>query len=263
MAIILNENDVREHLIELAKQRKITGYKELAERFGQPYTNGNNDPKYIGGVGGRVSYAEYKENRPLLSVLVQDLQKKLPGIGFFELAEEFGLFTGNIHDVNDQKAYTRIELERVYTFWSGQFVESDIQEITELNMNFEASETPEQKERIVKVIERGTIGEKVKVRNQYRCQVCEYLGQEPLGFKKKDSTFTYIEAHHVVPVHKLEKGVLSARNIITVCANHHRQMHYGNVSILSESEADEFVFDIDGQEVRIIKIKLTDIRSDK
>jgi hypothetical protein len=41
----------------------------------------------------------------------------------------------------------------------------------------------------------------------------------------------YVEAHHVMPVASQEAGALAASNVMTVCANHHRQIHYGGVSV--------------------------------
>ena len=87
----------------------------------------------------------------------------------------------------------------------------------------------------------------------YKCLICKGLGQNPHGFKKPNGEY-YIEAHHVTPVSSLEKGTLAISNIITVCANHHRQLHYGN-SELMENIEDKFVFKIDGQRVEVRKLR--------
>ena len=108
--------------------------------------------------------------------------------------------------------------------------------------------SPEVKERVSKYIERGPVGAAVKKANGYKCQVCEALGRNPFGFKKKKGEY-YVEAHHVTPVSSKEKGVLAASNVMTVCANHHRQIHYGNVVVTIE--ALDFVLVIDGQEITI------------
>lgn len=90
--------------------------------------------------------------------------------------------------------------------------------------------SPEVKERLSRTIERGPIGKEVKRANDYKCQLCQALGFEPLGFKKSNGEH-YVEAHHVIAVSKREAGSLSASNIMTLCANHHRQVHYGDVNI--------------------------------
>jgi predicted HNH restriction endonuclease len=56
--------------------------------------------------------------------------------------------------------------------------------------------SPEVKERISKYIERGSIGASVKKMTGFKCQVCEALGRDALGFKKKNGEH-YVEAHHV------------------------------------------------------------------
>lgn len=112
---------------------------------------------------------------------------------------------------------------------------------------------PEVRERVSRSIERGSIGQKLKQVNGYRCQICEALGQEPLGFIKKSGE-PYVEAHHVTPVSELEVGSLSAGNILILCANHHRQMHYGNVSL--ERSEHCFLILIDDQVVEVTRFSL-------
>ena len=50
---------------------------------------------------------------------------------------------------------------------------------------------PETKERISRVVERGPIGAFVKRLNGYRCQVCEALGLDAIGFLKPDGSLTW------------------------------------------------------------------------
>jgi predicted HNH restriction endonuclease/predicted RNA-binding protein with PUA-like domain len=90
--------------------------------------------------------------------------------------------------------------------------------------------SPEVKVRVSKSIERGPVGGIVKKANGFKCQVCEALGSNPIGFLKKNGE-PYVEAHHVMPVSTKQIGSLSASNVMTVCANHHRQLHYGGVEV--------------------------------
>ena len=53
---------------------------------------------------------------------------------------------------------------------------------------------------------------------------------EAVGFLKK-SGIPYVEAHHVTLVSTGQTGVLSPSNIMTLCANHHRQIHYGRIEL--------------------------------
>jgi predicted restriction endonuclease len=112
---------------------------------------------------------------------------------------------------------------------------------------------PEVKTRVSRGVERGPIGREVKRLNGFHCQMCEALGSEPLGFRKRNGE-PYIEAHHVMPVHKKQIGSLSAANIVTLCANHHREVHYGNVSVTIGD--NDFVFVVAGQELTIPRAKI-------
>jgi predicted HNH restriction endonuclease len=102
--------------------------------------------------------------------------------------------------------------------------------------------SPEVKERVSKYIERGSVGSRVKKELGFRCQVCEALGQKPLGFLKENGEH-YAEAHHVMPVSELQVGSLAASNIMVVCANHHRQMHYGGIEVDVRETVFEFTID--------------------
>ena len=104
---------------------------------------------------------------------------------------------------------------------------------------------PEEKQRLVKNFERDGTGEAMKKHRGHKCQICEAMGLNPIGFMSKRGVF-YTEAHHVEEIGK--GGGLEPENIIVLCANHHRQMHYGNVT-LKRKTADKFVFSIDGEQV--------------
>lgn len=114
--------------------------------------------------------------------------------------------------------------------------------------------TPEVKQRISSFIERGAISNKVKRMTGYKCQICEARGQDPYSFKKSDGVY-YIESHHIEPVSSKKLGVLSITNIITVCANHHRQLHYGNAYLESDL-GESFLFKIEGEKIMVEKINL-------
>jgi predicted RNA-binding protein with PUA-like domain len=92
---------------------------------------------------------------------------------------------------------------------------------------------PEVKERLNKSIERGQIGALVKRKMGFKCQICEALGKDPIGFIKPNGE-PYAEAHHVMPVSSMQIGSLSAANLMVLCATHHRQLHYGGVEVVIE-----------------------------
>jgi predicted restriction endonuclease len=98
---------------------------------------------------------------------------------------------------------------------------------------------PEVRQSVSRRIERGPIGDEVKKARGFKCQICEALGQTPYCFRKPDDTW-YVEAHHVRFVSSAQIGVLSACNIVAVCPNHHRQLHFGGVKW--EDVGADFIF---------------------
>jgi predicted RNA-binding protein with PUA-like domain len=111
--------------------------------------------------------------------------------------------------------------------------------------------SPEVKERLGKTVERGPIGRLVKIATGFKCQLCDNLGLDPIGFLKKNGE-PYVEAHHVMPVAKKEVGSLSASNVMTLCANHHRQMHYGAIDVVVN--ATTFDVSIEGTDVNVPRL---------
>ncbi len=114
--------------------------------------------------------------------------------------------------------------------------------------------SPQVKEVLSKRIERGIIAQKIKKLNSYRCQICEALGKNPIGFLTSEG-IPYVETHHIHPVSHLEKGSLGVSNLLTVCANHHRQIHHGNVEWLS-LRPDALQCRIDEREISVPKLNL-------
>ncbi len=117
------------------------------------------------------------------------------------------------------------------------------------------NQPPEIKQRISSYIERGTIANKVKKITGYKCLICEALDLPPLSFKKSNGDY-YIETHHVEQVSTLKKGVLSITNLMTVCANHHRQLHYGQSEIIAQTE-QYFTFKLDDRTIQVRKINIS------
>jgi hypothetical protein len=146
-------------------------------------------------------------------------------------------------DADEDLIYGNIESEPI----------DNINQIRELESKYEFA-TPEVKETISRRIERGKIANAFKRAAGYKCMVCESLGLNPIAFYKKNNE-PYVEVHHVIPVANLHVGTLGPSNLITVCANHHRQLHYGNVGLV-DNNPSEFVFRIDGNIVRVCKLSI-------
>lgn len=76
----------------------------------------------------------------------------------------------------------------------------------------------------------------IKLARGEACQICGHYFLTPAGKR-------YVECHHLE--HLANEGLDCSKNMLVVCANHHRQLHYGSARILSHSNA-AVVIEIDG-----------------
>ena len=179
-------------------------------------------------------------------VRVLDKTKELPGTSSISWKKELREREGDVrdwafsHKANEQNDLAQAE--------SNHFAD-EVAKIAEMERQA-LGETPKAKLKTGVTIERGPIASVVKKANAYKCQVCEALGANPFSFLKRNGV-PYVEAHHVTPVSEMQIGSLAASNIMTLCANHHRQMHYGDVSV--EILETSFQISIDGQSIEILR----------
>lgn len=141
----------------------------------------------------------------------------------------------------------------IYERISASITVDTIEQIRNLENKY-SNALPEVKETVSKRIERGPIAEKIKGLSGYKCQICDFIGESPYSFLKANGEY-YIETHHVIPVAEEGAGVLGLSNLMTVCANHHRQLHYGN-AVLVENDDEKFVFNVDGTVVVVDKFRI-------
>jgi len=126
---------------------------------------------------------------------------------------------------------------------------SDLDRIRLLDETYRSAK-PRTKEHLTKGIERGAaIGGKVKEPNQYICQIC---GGQPF---KTRTGHMYAEAHHIIPLHKMEPGSMASQNVICVCPNCHRKMHYADVKLISVDQQN-VTSNIDGRDICVKRNRL-------
>jgi len=94
---------------------------------------------------------------------------------------------------------------------------------------------PEKREKLHLVIESGSLAQKIKKIYDYECLICKELfkDKDAHTFKKKNNEY-YIETHHIS--FKSSVGSLGISNLLPVCPNHHRQIHYGNAEVISNDK---------------------------
>lgn len=154
---------------------------------------------------------------------------------------------------NNANEYIELTDEEIVELIDEENVDSlsEIRKIEEKYKNVK----PTVKEYISKRIERGNFADKIKKINNYKCLICVRLNKPPYAFKKDNGDY-YIEVHHIIPVAELQIGSLSTANLITVCPNHHRQIHYGKFEIIENNDL-RFIFRIDNQLTHINKPKIS------
>lgn len=88
--------------------------------------------------------------------------------------------------------------------------------------------------RIVSHLDRGdSVVRALKQLLGSNCQVCSWS-----GFRKKDDS-EFIEAHHLVQISERHADSLCTENIVLLCPNCHREIHYGvDVEIKDEGETN-------------------------
>jgi len=111
------EREIREKLIELARNKTPWSYSQLNEQLllGLNFKN-DYDRKLIGEFLGDISMHEYQKGRPLLSsLIIHKSSDKEQGDGFYKLCSEI-----YEKDWEVLKADKDFELERMkecYSFW--------------------------------------------------------------------------------------------------------------------------------------------------
>lgn len=242
---------------ELAGRKKLlSGVYGLVQILSSPKKRSEELDEFWGegkeaAINRSIVEIKYLNNLLVNPLLLSDLKHDskitneylLNGFQASSMPLDKGSFDRIVELIGNEHLFDNIKAEPINTLEEVQKTESKY-----------ASAVPEVKEIISKRIERGTIGNKVKKLAGYKCMVCESMGLNPISFYKKDG-IPYVEAHHVTYVSKLEAGSLSSSNVIAICANHHRQIHYGDSEVIL-NDGDSFVFKIDGRKVKIDKIKI-------
>jgi len=97
-----------------------------------------------------------------------------------------------------------------------------------LNSKFRDLSPKERNERLQVYLDRGSsVTKALKIILGSKCQICGWKGFEKRGRKAEKNNECFIEAHHLKQVAYKCQGSLCTDNIILVCPNCHREIHYG------------------------------------
>ena len=106
----MNE-ELHNRLVSVARSGGYATYSEIAPLLGLDMASPA-DRTEIGRLLGEVSVFEHQLGHPLLSVIVIHRDNNIPGPGFFQLAQDLGIYDGN----DDLLFFVR-EFQRVRDYW--------------------------------------------------------------------------------------------------------------------------------------------------
>lgn len=116
-----------------------------------------------------------------------------------------------------------------------------LQRIHIINEKYHQSPPRKQKQISEYISRPNAITDYLKARRNYTCQICNQV-----GFVQRNGS-QYVEAHHLIELHKLIPGSLCSDNIVIVCANCHRKFHYANVVYRTETDINVVSGEINGK----------------
>lgn len=112
--------DVYNKLIKIAKKGGIISYQDISSQCNLKLNMQNiSDRNKLAGLLGDISIFEVNNNRHMLSVVVINQTENKSGSGFFELAEQLGLYNGSNNDFQREKFFSD-ELNKCYDYWKKQ-----------------------------------------------------------------------------------------------------------------------------------------------
>jgi hypothetical protein len=106
---------IYERLKEVARAKELTTYKEIAEMVGLDWRKNYGKCRQIFPILGAISTSEVQQGHPMLSAVAVRQDKRIPGLGFFTLARDLGVYSGD----NDLAFWNR-ELNEVHNYWQSQ-----------------------------------------------------------------------------------------------------------------------------------------------
>jgi hypothetical protein len=159
-------------------------------------------------------------------------------------------FSASIVATEKRNTYTSLQgqldfnIARIDILQADQADVSTSQRLIELSKyikeldNTNSGKLPSRTEEIALVFERNSrLASLIKAVRGSACQICGYTFSQTNGGN-------YSELHHLE--HLANGGLDVSNNLIVLCANHHRQFHYGKVTIVAHTQ-DRIVIELDGK----------------
>lgn len=136
-----------------------------------------------------------------------------------------------------------------------EFKENPIEIIENLNEKYEGYEAIKKNKIVKQYIDRGqNVTNSLKKILGWKCQICKWE-----GFIKNNKE-GYIEAHHLDQIAFKNPNSLCSDNIILVCPNCHREIHYGSAVTISD-RGDEIYIKLSNREAIMRKNTIEYLKS--
>jgi len=173
----------------------------------------NESEKYIEGLG-------YSEVRNKATPAWQSSIRKLSDPAYFEILRRAGISKDINNDICEIESKT-----------------DPLQILSALNEKLKNLPPKEINHKAQAYLDRGSsVTTALKKLLGAKCQICEWQGFA----KKKNKNIkqeNFIEAHHLTQISDKQSGSLCTDNIILVCPNCHREIHYGSeFSVISSGD---------------------------
>ncbi|NQU44261.1 hypothetical protein HQ520_13305 [bacterium] len=107
---------IYDHLVQVAKKRDLTTYSDIAPMAGLSMDDPS-DRQSMSDLLEEIARYEQQQGNPMLTaVVIHSGGDNNPGNGFFDIAEEFGRFSGSTDQLK-RIAFWAEAVTEVYEFW--------------------------------------------------------------------------------------------------------------------------------------------------
>lgn len=103
-------------LVYLAQEKYVSTYSDIGNSLGLSMAD-EKEREQLADLLTVIARSEDNKNHPMLTALViRSGANEIASDGFFELAYEFGLYSGSANEV-DRKKFWESQIEAVYDYW--------------------------------------------------------------------------------------------------------------------------------------------------
>lgn len=207
--------------------------KSYQERFGNNfcmiiYGSETNDDAYVmpySEVGGLFAAESLGSRKRWVGSITGNVVRLSPGARSMSASAYYNAF--DLLDKEDAGDSTEQGSAEIMCGDDDISLSSIRERIKQFNQQY-GEVTPHRRRIISEQVARpGAVTDYLKKLHNYTCQIC---GEQ--GFMQLNG-MRYIEAHHIIELHKMMPGSYCSDNIVVVCPTCHKKLHFARVSYSS------------------------------